>query len=436
MSPSHCSLLSVLGLGVSMVATAPVARAAALDSPGAGPIVPQVLVMLRMAPQHFRPDAGYGGSYGDGEGRGARDRIAHRLAEQLGVSVMQEWPMPTLSVDCYVMSVPLGHSSQELAAQFSRKPEVSWSEPVHVYRAQAAALATPMPEPATHDDPLYRVQPAAKEWHLAELHRSSTGRGVRIAVIDSMIDAEHPDLSGQVDTAQNFVSSHPSGPEEHGTAVAGIIAAKADNRLGIAGIAPHAEIMGLRACWQATSSPPGTFCDSLNLGRALDYAITHDAQIINMSLSGPGDRLLSKLLDVALAQNVVVVAAADPGVPDGGFPADHPGVVAVAAEAGSPAPAGALYAPGRDVPTTIPGARWGMENGSSFATAHVSGLYALLRQETPRVRGAGAIMTADGGGIDAARTLARWSSLNGCRRDSRCAVLANASASRQKPAAP
>ena len=125
-----------------------------------------------------------------------------------------------------------------------------------------------------------------------------------------------------------------------------------------------------------------------------------------MSLSGADDRLLGRLLDVALADDAVVVAAYDRGVPGGGFPADHRGVVAVADEERAGTPAGVLAAPGRDVPATVPGDRWSLVNGSSFAAAEVSGLYALLRQREPKAHGVSAIVVKYGqDSIDACATL-------------------------------
>ena len=195
-----------------------------------------ILVMLRMEPQHYRPDAGYGGGYGDGEGRSTRWRIAQRLAQAQGVSVADEWPMPVLSVDCFVMSVPATRSVQEVSERLNHDPSVSWSEPLHFYHAQGG--------PASDNDPLYRLQPDAKEWRLADLHRMSTGRGVRVAVIDSMIDKAQVDLAGEVELVRNFVPDRSEAPEDHGTGVAGVIAARAGNSIGIAGVAPEARLMG------------------------------------------------------------------------------------------------------------------------------------------------------------------------------------------------
>jgi subtilisin family serine protease len=159
--------------------------------------------------------------------------------------------------------------------------------------------------------------------------------------------------------------------------VAGIIAAKAGNGAGIAGIAPDARLLGLRACWETRGQ--AAHCNTFTLGKALHFALMNDARIINLSLSGPSDRLLATLLDAAAARGIAVVGAFDPQRADGGFPASYPGVIAVATEDDPRAlPGYALRAPGTDIPTSLPGARWGMVSGASFAAAHVSGLSALL----------------------------------------------------------
>ena len=88
-------------------------------------------------------------------------------------------------------------------------------------------------------------------------------------------------------------------------------------------------------------------CDTLSLAKALYFAIGHDAQVINLSLSGPPDPLLGRLIDAALSRGMVVVGALDPNAADGGFPADHPGVVAVSDDPAITIP-GALVAPGRE----------------------------------------------------------------------------------------
>ncbi|HEY2662529.1 MAG TPA: S8 family serine peptidase [Caulobacteraceae bacterium] len=402
----------VLGLTLWLAATA---SAFASD---VSPIAPQpdgssqqVLVLLRLPPEHLRPHTDYGGGYGDGLGRSARNRIAGRLARHHGLTLVGDWPMPLLGVDCFIMAVPTGQSADEAASGLSSEPDVAWSEPMHLYHGQGGASAP--------NDPLFPAQPAARAWRLAELHEVATGRDVRVAVVDSMIDKAHPDLAGQIQVSQNFVPDHSDAPEQHGTGVAGIIAARADNGLGIAGVAPEARLMALRACWQTTASKAGDFattCDSLSLAKAIYFAIEHNAQVINLSLSGPPDALLGRLLDMALARSVTVVGAFDRDLPGGGFPASHAGVVAVTDEISGPDMAGLYVAPGRDVPTTQPGGRWSLVNGSSYSAAHVSGLFALLRERLPRGRAALTLVTVHPGGgpIDACATLLQGEGACGC----------------------
>ena len=358
----------------------------------------QILVMIRLAPDHYRPGGTYGGSYGDELAQSARGRVAREIARKYGLTLGDNWPMPMIGVDCFVMVVPEGRSTSAAADQVSHDSKVSWAQPVGLYTARSS--------PAGHNDALYAAEPAAAKWHLADLHRMSDGRGTRVAVVDSGIDAGHPDLAGQLLVNRNFVSGQSLAAEQHGTAVAGIIAAKADNRVGIAGVAPGARLLGLRACWQSHASP-STVCDTLSLAKALYFAVESRADVINMSLSGPDDRLLREIIAVALGKRLAVVAAFDPKLAGGGFPASVAGVVPVSDSSLAGSRPGVYTAPGRDVPTTEPGGRWFLVNGSSFAAAHVSGLIALVRE---RQRSASLTLVSErrgGGAIDACATLIR-----------------------------
>ena len=386
------ALLAVAAIALGLVPVAAAERATA--SPDR-----QILVMVKHPLDHYRANGGYGDGYGDELARSARERLARRIARRHGLALVDNWAMPMIGVDCFVMVVPNGRATAAAIEQISRDSDVEWAEPVELYGARGEA--------ATHNDPLYPAEPAAAQWRLADLHRMATGRGTRVAVVDSGIDARHPDLSGQLLINRNFVTGHPLVAEQHGTAVAGIIAAKADNRLGIAGIAPAARLLGLRACWQVER--PGrvsTVCDTLSLAKALYYAVESRADVINLSLAGPDARLLHEILKIAYARGATVVGAFDARLPGGGFPATVAGVIAVsdAPVAGSK---DVYVAPGRDVPTTEPGGRWFLVNGSSFAAAHVSGLVALTRE---RRRSAPLMLVAqrrDGGSIDACATLLR-----------------------------
>jgi len=391
------ALLTLGGARPTLAAPAEVAQAA--------PETRELLVMLRLSADHYRPNASYGGAYGDQMTRNARRRLAQAIARQYGLVLVDNgWAMPLVGLDCYVMRVAEDRPVDDAVLQVSRDPRVAWSEPMRLYRTQGRY--------DRENDPLFPVQPAAEAWRLADLHRVATGRGVRVAVIDSKVEVDHPDLAGQILVDRDFVIDRPATAERHGTGVAGVIAAKAGNGMGIAGVAPGARLLALRACWQGRDDSPSapTVCDTLSLAKAIHFAIDQRAEVINLSLTGPPDRLLTQLIAAAMARGVSVVAAFDPGLPKGGFPASEPGVIAVAAESLSPFPPGVYSAPDRDVPTTQPGDKWNLVNGSSYAAAHVSGLIALVREGRPS--GARAILVAaqpTGGLVDAYATLLRAS---------------------------
>lgn len=372
----------------------PLAGHAVAQPAAALPETREVLVLTHLVPAHFQLNAGYGGAYGAIQERRARLHVARRIARANALTIIDDWPMPLIRMTCFVMTVPKGHSVADAVRALTQDHDVVFAEPMQVYAAQGA--------PPSYDDPLYRAQPAASAWHLAALHQLSTGRGVSVAVIDSGIESKHPDLAGQVAISMNFVVGRPFAAETHGTGVAGVIAAKAGNHVGIVGVAPGSRLWGLRACWQEATA---TLCDTVSLAKALHYAIEHGAQVINLSLAGPRGELLDRLLDVALAHRITVVAAYDDTLPGGGFPASHAGVIAVAEDGQRVLRPGVYTAPGHDVVTTQPGGKWNVASGSSFAAAHVSGLFALMRARSVPAGGALALVAQRGGAIDACATL-------------------------------
>ena len=322
-----------------------------------------LLLMLRLPEPHYRPDIGYGNGYA-AAGRAARQKLARSLAAGQGLAVRAQWPMPALGIDCFVLVAPDEAAAAHAMQVLAQDPRVESLQPMQLFHTLA-------------EDPLLQVQPVTRRWHLEQLHRHATGRGVRVAVIDSGIAIAHPDLRGQVLTARNFVDAGDMPAEAHGTQVAGVIAARAGNGVGMAGVAPDARLLGLRACWQ--NGGAAATCSSFTLARALQFAIDARPQVVNLSLAGPRDPLLGRLLDVALQRGLVVVAAAAHA---DDFPASHAGVLAVSGVE-APVP-GTWLAPGRGIPATAPDGRWTMVQGASFAAAEVSGLLADLRQRESR----------------------------------------------------
>ena len=124
----------------------------------------QVLVLLKLPAQHFRTTSGYADRYGDGASRAARQRVARRIARAHGLSLVTDWPMPLVGLDCYVMAVPEGQSPEAVAQDLARDRAVDSAEPMHVYAGQARAP----------NDPLFRAQPARSGgW---ALHQVTTRR--------------------------------------------------------------------------------------------------------------------------------------------------------------------------------------------------------------------------------------------------------------------
>lgn len=326
---------------------------------------PRVLVVLRSLPTVRAQDA------------------AVLLARAHGLELEAFWNMRSLRQFCAVYRTPDG-DVDALAARLTRHPLVEVAQPERAFRLLADEESA---------DSYLHLQSGFHAIHAGEAQRWATGRGVDVAVVDTGVDFSHPDLADAVSTAASFVPAGQDGFTEgrHGTALAGVIAARGGNGHGIRGVAPEAHILALRACEPADGG--GATCGSYALAQALDHVITESADLVNLSLAGPRDEVLALLLERALARDIAIVVAAELA-PGGGlsFPASLPGVLPVLAAdtrarpppASSPEPPRkARLAPGFEILSTIPGGRYDFSSGSSLAAAHVSGIAALLLQLDP-----------------------------------------------------
>lgn len=328
----------------------------------------QLLVMVKETPlQRYRPGSLALSNYRSGPASSRTLHTAQDLARDYQLTLVSDWSMPALGVRCFLVEIAVDRSAAEVAARLAQDPRVESAQPQQLFQLVG------------HEDPYYALQTGAQQLDLDALHRMATGKTIKVAQIDTGVDSSHPDLAGQFSVERNFVDESRPAPEVHGTAVAGIIAAKADNGVGIVGVAPGARLLSLRACWE-TADGRGALCSSFTLAKAMQFALVQRAQVINLSLTGPHDRLLERLLDSAARDGVILVAALGPDAP--GFPASHPAVIAVGSSGAPVTYPGAVLAPGRDVLTTTPGASWGFFSGASFAAAHVSGLAALMLERS------------------------------------------------------
>jgi subtilisin family serine protease len=315
--------------------------------------------------------------------------LSRALQAEYDLRQVGEFPLASIGVQCLVLEIPDERSLTAVIAQLGRDARIDLVQRNQVFEAQSEGRT------AAQERAYGSLQYGLRAIHADEAHRQSTGRGVKVAVVDTGVDGDHPDLRDRLIASENFVQDgeRTFKEDQHGTAVAGIIAAL-DDGSGIAGVAPDAEILALKACWQPATGSARALCSSWTLAKAVDHALRAGAQVINMSLTGPPDALLVRLLEAADAKGVTVVAAALENAADGpGFPASLPSVLAVVAsdaEGTVPIPAWqssklAIAAPGVDVLTLVPPTRYDFQSGSSLAAAHVSGVVALLLQRNARL---------------------------------------------------
>jgi serine protease len=251
------------------------------------------------------------------------------------------------------------------------------------------AVATAADVPAGTDT--YRGQ----QWDFAKIRvadawQKSTGAGVTVAVIDTGVDASHPDLAGQVLPGIDLVagtSGISTDPNGHGTHVSGTIAAATGNGVGISGIAAGAKILPIRVLGADGS---GYMSDTAT---GIVYAADHGANVVNMSLGATVQlTAVTNAIAYARSKGVVIVAAAGNSRESGSpvsYPGADPGVIAVAAT--DSADAIAYYsnqgsyvdvaAPGSNILSTVPEANGSYASyyGTSMASPHVAAVAALLK---------------------------------------------------------
>ncbi|HSS78660.1 MAG TPA: S8 family serine peptidase [Thermoanaerobaculia bacterium] len=309
-------------------------------------------------------------------------RYTAALARTYRMSIVVAWTLASIDEYCVVFEVPRGRSPAEVIRRLSSDPRVGLAQPVGTFETQTAG------------DPLANLQHGSQALHVQQAHRMATGKGVKVAVIDTGVDFQHPDLLGRIAKASDFVQ-HRNAPftaDVHGTAVAGVIAAGANNDVGIVGVAPGAEIYALKACWPRSPGSREAECNSYTLALAVEAAVDEKVQVMNLSLAGPNDGVLAKLLTAAVSRGIVVVAA-DGGAPGHSFPANVKGVLGVVGsddlKGGLARPterfSSSLAAPAIDIISTAPPNSYDFFSGSSLAAAEVTGIVALLLEKNPKL---------------------------------------------------
>jgi type VII secretion-associated serine protease mycosin len=250
-----------------------------------------------------------------------------------------------------------------------------------------------------HADPIRDQQ-----WHLAFLdvataHRTSQGEGTLVAVVDTGVDASHPDLAGAVTVGMEFgqPGDGRSDTDGHGTAMAGLISGRGRGAAGgVLGIAPRSTIMPVRTL---PGGPVGG--DPANLGAGIRWAVENGAKVICVAAITSEDPAINTAIEAAAQADIVIVAGVGnlPGDSRVGYPARLPGVLAVGGvdRAGNHAPISAtgpevaLVAPAVEIVSTGAFGQYTKGTGTSEATAIVAGAAALVRARFPHLSAADVI---------------------------------------------
>jgi len=288
-----------------------------------------------------------------------------------------------------VVTVRTATSKQDAAALVKQGQEADNAVGVEL---DAVVAATGIP---TGTDPYRSQQWDFSKIKVANAWQKSTGADVTVAVIDTGVDAAHPDLNGNVLSGYDAIANTAgtsSDPNGHGTHVAGTIAAVTGNGVGVSGIAPDTKILPVRVL---DANGSGYMSDT---AEGIIWAADHGADVINMSLGSTSKvTAVSNAIAYARSKGVVVVAAAGNSRTSGSptsYPAADEGVIGVAAT--DSADAVAYYsnagsyvdvaAPGSSILSTYPtalGMSYGSMSGTSMASPHVAAVAALIRAYQP-----------------------------------------------------
>lgn len=305
------------------------------------------------------------------------------IEQSFGLRHVEDWPLSSLDETMLVFATTARQPTALLIENISRTRAFNSVQAVRYMRV--AASRAPQYIDA---EPLASFQDNLAALGLAGSHKWATGQGVRVAIIDTGGDRRHPDLRRRIEQSVDFTNgrSRDFDGDVHGTVIASIIAGSR-NGDGMLGIAPDAELIMLKACTERESKGRRIGCDSVALAKALDHAIAQTPGVINLSVVGGEDPLLSRLITAAVHSNITVVGVKSART-DETFPGDIGGVLAVA---GDPQgyvltnPDRPLIAPAGLVLGAIPGGGHDYFSGHSIAVAEISGVVALLLQRKPHL---------------------------------------------------
>ena len=318
---------------------------------------------------------------------GATPQAIDQIARRYNLTQRESQSFPLIGSIFSRWHIAGGRSVPNLVGVIEDERIVASAQPNYLFALQqdAANSAAANTAPAAHGE---AAQYVLAKLQIGEAHQVATGKNILVAVIDSQIDAKHPDLDGAIAKSLDELGGAEN-PPQHGTAIAGAIAAHGK----LLGIAPGVQLLAARAFDDTPGKSKGT---SFAIYKSLQAAADGGARVVNMSFVGPADPALHRMLAAAYAKDMVLIAAAGNAGPDAApfYPAADPDVIAVTASDSHDglfkmANRGAyiaVAAPGVDILALAPGDAYQITTGTSVAAAHVSGIAALLLELKPSLK--------------------------------------------------
>jgi hypothetical protein len=299
-----------------------------------------------------------------------------QIGADLGFTIVSSQSIGLLGQTAYEFQITNGKSVATIITELVAYQVVTSSTPQYRFFLTQDAAA--------EGDPGQYVLEKLK---LPGVHRTLRGDNVEIAVIDSQIDTMHPDLAGDVAGSYDAAGVEEK-PHPHGTGMAGAIVA----HQRLMGVAPNAHVLAIHAFSTKAASPEST---TFSILKGLDYAVAHNVRLVNMSFAGPRDPTLERAIKAAYDKNVIMIAAAGNAGPKSPplYPGADPNVIAVTAtdmddKLFSGANRGkyvAIAAPGVDILVPAPDDTYQLTTGTSVATAHITGVVALMLERNPKL---------------------------------------------------
>lgn len=298
------------------------------------------------------------------------------------------WAMESIKRHCVVFAVDAHQNLDELIEKIGAKRGVVTAQVMNQFETMLTDIASEESQrqaTSLYNDTHLDLQYGKHAKTLANLHSFGRGHSIKVGVIDTLSDQSHPDLVDQINRQYRYVSTMKTN-ETHGTAMAGIISARANNNLGLVGLAPDS-ILNIYAACESVQGQKAR-CNSFNVLQALEQAIKDDVHVLNLSLAGPYDELIEEVLTVAHNQGMILVAAKNSKEQSKSFPASMGEVVGVGADSGGLNSGDNiaeedLFGDWLSRPeklSTLSGGGYRFFTGSSISTASMSGVAVLLRE--------------------------------------------------------